>query len=166
MSNFFSSIKTRLGSVPASRRERRILALARRFSTVLADNNCFLLCLNGDIFRSLRRTVNMVPYVTFASFAGWISLDFSGLRKNPERPDIKATRENVRSPNFLPGSFYQFRSPSTSRTALSWLILHISTFFIPFKSPPDQHSVHFQILANFFPRLPALQSSTIAIRLP
>ena len=70
------------------------------------------------------------------------------------------------SPDFLPGLSPRPGQERTSKTALSWSILHIPTFFVPFKSPSDQHSIHFQVLANFLRDFPALKSLTIAIRLP
>ena len=95
------------------------------------------------------RTVNMVhtKHSPPLPFFGWISLDFSRL-------SLLFSRWIFLDFSGLP---YQFRSASTSRMALSWLILHIPTFFIPFKSLPDQHSVHFQVLANFFLRLSCLK---------
>ena len=65
----------------------------------------------GDIFRSFRRTVDMVPYDTFDSFARfWMDL--------------------LGSLNLFFGGFYQFGGSSNSETTLPWPILNISSILI------------------------------------
>ena len=114
ISNFFSSLKTRFDSVPSWMRKRRILHLWSRLSTTWAKSWCFLSCLNGDIFRSFRWTVDMVhtTHLTLLPDSGWISWGSSY--------------------NLFSSGFYQFGDSSSYETTLPWPILNISSLLITF----------------------------------
>ena len=150
--NFFSSLKTKFGSVPSWMRERRILHLWSRLSTTWAKSWCFLTCLNRDNFGSFRfhtthltLLLNMVPYDTFNSFAGFC-VNFLGFLLI-----------------FSLVEFTNYVSSTSSRTTLPWPLLNISS--LRFKVLQTNILLTFRLLQISCLEFPALNSSTIAVRL-